>query len=110
MTSQRRQRRIFLDDVRAAPAGWERMCWLDGVITALETGTVAELSLDHDLGDDARGTGYAVIRWIEEAVVLPKFSPPKIYIHSANPVATARMLAEVEVILNRLKSPESPTC
>jgi hypothetical protein len=30
---------------------------------------VQELSLDHDLGDDARGTGYDVILWIEEAVV-----------------------------------------
>jgi len=29
-----------------------------------------EISLDHDLGDDDSGTGYDVVLWIEEAVVV----------------------------------------
>lgn len=38
-------------------------------------GGVTELSLDHDLGDGACGTGYDVIVWIEEAVALRGFVP-----------------------------------
>ncbi|HHQ4547340.1 MULTISPECIES: cyclic-phosphate processing receiver domain-containing protein [Aeromonas] len=34
------------------------------MIAWLETETVTEISLDHDLGDDDRGTGYDVILWI----------------------------------------------
>ena len=98
MTTGARSRRIFLDDTRPAPPGWERAYWPDEVIAALKAGDVAELSLDHDLGDDARGTGYDVIRWIEDAVALNNFVPPNIQVHSANPVARARMLAGVQSI------------
>ncbi|WP_309295279.1 cyclic-phosphate processing receiver domain-containing protein [Aeromonas caviae] len=42
-----------------------------------------EISLDHDLGDDGRGTGYDVILWIENEVMTNYFIPPKIHIHSA---------------------------
>ncbi|WP_245209024.1 cyclic-phosphate processing receiver domain-containing protein, partial [Ralstonia solanacearum] len=55
-------------------------------------------SLDHDLGDDAHGTGYDVILWIEEAVALRGFNPPKITIHSANASAAEKMLAGVRAI------------
>jgi hypothetical protein len=68
------------------PVGWARAFWPDEVIALLETGWVEELSLDHDLGDDSRGTGYDVILWIEEAVALRGFVPPRIIVHSANPV------------------------
>jgi len=42
--------KVFLDDVREAPAGWIRCRTPDEVIVLLETGDVEELSLDHDLG------------------------------------------------------------
>ena len=64
----------------------------------LETGEVEELSLDHDLGDDERGTGYDVVLWIEEAVALRGFSPPKIAIHSANSSARDKMLSGIQSI------------
>lgn len=73
--------RVFLDDERATPDGWIRAYWPSEVIELLETGKVEELSLDHDLGDDERGTGYDVVLWIEEAVVLRGFRPPKISVH-----------------------------
>ena len=50
----------------------------------LKTGEVEELSLDHDLGDDERGTGYDVLVSIEEAVALRGFRAPAIMVHSAN--------------------------
>lgn len=57
-----------------------------------------ELSLDHDLGDDERGTGYDVVIWIEEAVALHNFMPPKIKVHSANSSAREKMLAGIRSI------------
>jgi len=38
--------------------------WPAEAIALLETGQVRELSLDHDLGDDTRGTGYDVVLWV----------------------------------------------
>ncbi|MCX9157805.1 hypothetical protein OPU71_16905 [Niveibacterium sp. 24ML] len=90
--------RIFLDDERQTPEGWIRTYWPDETIALLEAGGVEEISLDHDLGDDDRGTGYDVILWIEEAIVLRGFVPPKITIHSANPSARERMVAGVRAI------------
>jgi len=90
--------KIFLDDERTAPEGWVRVHWPREAIALLETGEVDAISLDHDLGDDSRGTGYDVIRWIEEAVVLRGFVPPRILVHSANPAAAARMHAGIIAI------------
>lgn len=90
--------RIYLDDERATPEGWTRVYWPDEAIALLETGNVSEISLDHDLGDDERGTGYDVIAWIEEAVVTRGFVPPIVRMHSANPAARVRMEAGISAI------------
>lgn len=90
--------RVYLDDERPTPDGWVSARWPDELIRLLETGDVAEVSLDHDLGDDERGTGYDVILWIEEAVVLRGFRPPLIHVHSANAAARSRMLAGIAAI------------
>ncbi len=90
--------RVYLDDERPTPVGWTRVYWPGEAIALLETGQVEELSLDHDLGDDARGTGYDVIVWIEEVVALRGFKPPKISVHSANPSARDKMLAGISAV------------
>lgn len=90
--------RVFLDDERSAPAGWVQVRWPEEAIRLLETGDVCEISLDHDLGDDAHGTGYDVVLWIEEAVAQRHFRPPVIHVHSANPAARIRMQAGIEAI------------
>ena len=90
--------RVYLDDERATPDGWVRAFWPSEVIALLETGKVLELSLDHDLGDDERGTGYDVVLWIEEAVAMNGFIPPKIAVHSANSSAREKMLAGIRAI------------
>ncbi len=90
--------RVFLDDERATPPGWVRAYWPSEVVALLETGQVTELSLDHDLGDDERGTGYDVILWVEEAVVLRGFKPPRIHVHSANASAREKMQAGIAAI------------
>lgn len=90
--------RIFLDDERVTPPGWVRTYWPDEAIKLLDKGNVTEISLDHDLGDDTRGTGYDVIVWIEEAVITRGFIPPIIKIHSANSSAKVKMQLGIDNI------------
>lgn len=87
--------------MRDAPEGWVRCYWPDEVRKLLSTGGVTALSLDHDLGDDAWGTGYDVLTWLEEKIVEAEAGdlvPPYILIHSANPVARQRMSQAVKWI------------
>lgn len=90
--------KVFLDDVRDAPPGYERVYWPEEAIAFLTTGRVELISLDHDLGDDAHGTGYDVLLWIEKEVFLHGFVPPKMYIHSDNTPARNKMNAAIEAI------------
>ena len=94
--------KIFLDDIRKPPNGWIQVYWPDEMINLLKTGFVEEISLDHYLGDDKRGTGYDVLLWIENAIVMKNFEPPKIKIHSANISARRRMELAVTNI-NKLR-------
>lgn len=94
--------RVYLDDERNTPTGWVRVYWPDEAIALLEAGLVSEISLDHDLGDDARGTGYDVVLWIEEAVALRGFVPPRMHVHSANSSAREKMLAGIRAIEGRI--------
>lgn len=91
--------KVYLDDERTTPDGWVRVYWPDEAIDLLSAGGVVELSLDHDLGDDARGTGYDVVLWVEEAVALRGFNPPLIHVHSANSSARAKMEAGIAAIV-----------
>ena len=92
--------KIFLDDERATPEGWKRAYWPQEVISLLADpdNEVEEVSLDHDLGDDERGTGYDVLLWIEEAVALHGFRPPLLLVHSANSSAREKMEAAIRSI------------
>ena len=97
--------KVFLDDERTAPEGWAHVRWPDEAIKLLQTGQVTHLSLDHDLGDDLRGTGYDVLLWIEQEAALRGFTPPAVMqVHSANPAGRIRMLAAIEAIQNRQPS------
>lgn len=90
--------KIYLDDERKAPPGYIQARWPDEVIKMLKKREVDEISLDHDLGDDTKGTGYDVILWIEKAVVEKDFEPPKIKVHSANTSARRKMEAGIKQI------------
>jgi hypothetical protein len=91
--------KVFLDDERPTPEGWVRVYWPHEAIALLKAGHVQEISLDHDLGNDERGTGYDVVTWIEEAVQLHGFVPPRIKVHSANAPARQRMQAGIDSIV-----------
>lgn len=103
--------KVWLDDIRPAPAGWIRTYWPEEVIALLKTGDVEEISLDHDLGDalntppgGKERTGYDVLTWMEEAVLTEGFAPPVINIHTANIVAEARMRACVKAMENWIEN------
>jgi hypothetical protein len=72
--------------------------WPEEAIALLKTGRVEQLSLDHDLGDDERGTGYDVLLWIEEAVAARRLEPPRVTVHSANTSARQKMELAIEAI------------
>lgn len=93
--------KIFLDDERKAPKGWIPVRWPQDAINLLKNNQVEIISLDHDLGNDSKGTGYDVILWIEEQVALGKMLPPVIQVHSANPSAKQKMISGINSI-NRL--------
>ena len=98
--------KLWLDDLRPAPDdSWLRCTnaftairFLSGQMPKQEV--IVEVSLDHDLGNEQEnGTGYNVISWIEERVHMDKkYTPPKIFIHTANPVAMKRMQAASQAI------------
>lgn len=90
--------KVYLDDERRTPDGWVRVYWPEEAIALLRTGQVSEISLDHDLGDDARGTGYDVVLWIEEQVMTAGFRPPAMRVHSANASAREKMQAGIRTI------------
>jgi len=97
--------KIYLDDERPCPAGWVPARWPDEVIRALDLGGVTHVSLDHDLGDDERGTGYDVLLWLEEAVATRAFIPPILTVHSANSSARLKMLQAIDSIERYTKRP-----
>lgn len=95
--------KVYLDDERATPDGWHRVYWPEEAILLLKAGCVTEISLDHDLGDDAHGTGYDVVLWIEEAVITRGFVPPIMSVHSANSSARQKMEAGIQTIYKRAR-------
>lgn len=88
--------KIFLDDIREAPEGWIRVHSYEEAIEGLKTGRVEQISLDNDLGTEKEG--YDVAKWIEQQTFETNFRPPKIWVHSANPVATHNIEAAAAAI------------
>ena len=99
--------KVYLDDVRDPPDDtWVCVRTPSEAIELLETGRVAEISFDFDLGYDEEGremTGYSVALWIEEAVALRNFTPPRMQVHSANPPGHERLLRAIESIQRRFE-------
>lgn len=101
--------KIWLDDVRDAPDdSWEVVRDFSSVILELEYGGVEAISLDHDLGGDIppgmtrAWTGYDVALRIEEMVAEDcNYYPPKIYVHTDNPVGRANIWEAIKSI-NRM--------
>lgn len=72
--------RLWVDDLRPAPEGWEWVKSSAQAILVIKTGRVTEMSLDHDLGGD--DTTRPVVLYMCEFGPWPD----RVYVHSANPV------------------------
>ena len=91
--------KVFLDDYRETPTGWVRAFWPDEIVRLLETGNVTHLSLDHDLGDDRRGTGYDVLPVIERMIHSGELKQlPEIIAHTSNPAAKQKVELAITAI------------
>jgi hypothetical protein len=95
--------KLFLDDERQTPPGWQRSETAWETIWFLEHEDVTHLSLDHDLGDgpaygESPGNGNDVAKWIEEQAVNEKFTliPQFINCHSSNPKGKANICASIK--------------
>lgn len=91
--------KLFLDDIRNPPDGedWIVVRNYEDCIAILNTGRVTDLSLDHDLGE-TKYSGYDVATYIEFKVWTEGFYPPKITVHSANPVGRRNIEAAIKSI------------
>lgn len=90
--------KIWVDDIRAVPSGYEGTKSVDETITLIEKieadgGEVELLDLDHDLGDYAKFGGDA-IKILDYLAERGTFYP--IRIHTANPVGRANMERMIE--------------
>lgn len=75
---------IFLDDLRDPPKGAVLCRTAAEAIRLVETGQVARISFDHDLGEGP--TSYDVAKRMEELVAGGRIPMLRWSIHSANPV------------------------
>jgi hypothetical protein len=90
--------KVWLDDIRPMPAEFDVHARTAAeAIALLKGGDVTLISLDHDLGEEANGSGYEVAKWLEEAALRwsqgePGGVPPLEWrIHSQNPVGLQNM-------------------
>lgn len=76
--------KVYLDDERETPEGWQRTYTVAETVELLKTRQVEALSLDNDLGPD-QPEGYTVLDWLEEVIYFDETFPmPEISVHSAN--------------------------
>ena len=94
--------KLYVDDIRKAPTGWEQAYTYSEAIYLLNNYNYDKLSLDHDLGFTNKGieqNGYDILNWLEERQFNSEFIPGDIFAHTANPVGLQRM----NVVIERLK-------
>ena len=86
--------KLWLDDIREAPEGWERATTIGEAKLILAIfGGADEVSLDHDLGESDEGqTGYDFLMWC----IANDKVPPIVKFHTMNPVGKKRMEQALE--------------
>lgn len=91
--------RLYVDDIRTPPEGWQIARNYDEAIYYINTGKVTEVSLDHDLGNEGFGwTGNDVLLWIEREVYFDHIPKPVIHVHTSNPAGRRKMELGIKAI------------
>ena len=88
--------RLFVDDIRFPPAGWDHVYTVSEAIRYIEQfyDKIEVISLDHDAGDYGPPDYIKILDWAEE--VYGSDFKPAIRIHSMNPVGAANMRRIIE--------------
>lgn len=93
-------RKLYVDDLRPCPEGWDVARRFHDAIVMMEATDYDEVSLDHDI-DSFYGlkelTGRDVLNWMIVRKVDGVYpSPTIVRVHSANPVGSATMRADIQ--------------
>ena len=88
--------RLFVDDIRIAPRGWDYAQSVRGAIEYIKQfyNKIEVISLDHDAGDYGPPDYIKILDWAEEHY--GSNFKPAIRLHSANPVGVANMRRIIE--------------
>ena len=88
--------RLFVDDIRIAPRGWDYAYSVSGAIDYIKQfyDKIEVISLDHDAGDYGPPDYIKILDWAEEVYGFD--FKPAIRLHSANPVGVANMRRIIE--------------
>jgi hypothetical protein len=95
--------KIYLDDKRVTPDGWERVYTVPHLkeVYTSNRNTVTHISLDNDLGSHTP-EGYTFMDWLEEEMYHnPHLPLPEITVHSSNSPRKAYMEQAYKTILRR---------
>ena len=96
--------KLYVDDLRDLPESygseWTIARSFHEAIFKLEILEFEELSLDHDIASfygSREMTGYDIALWLAQRKHDGLYVPPKIYVHSANPVG----IENIESVIKR---------
>jgi len=78
--------KIYLDDLREAPAGWIKATHPDEVISHILQGEAEIIDLDYHLGNDRKYTGLTVLKWLQNEIGEGRTPSqvPEILIHTSD--------------------------
>lgn len=91
-------RRLYVDDLRPCPEGWDVARNFHEAIVMLEATHYDEVSLDHDIASFygmKEMTGYDVLQYLIMRKMDGHPVPSIVRVHSANPVGRQKMLADI---------------
>jgi len=78
-------RRLYLDDLRPTPEGFDRVYNYEEFVEYLERKGLPDfISFDHDLGEDL--SGYDCAKYLVDYCLAHQFPLPNYQVHSQNPV------------------------
>lgn len=96
--------KVWLDDIRPAPEGWEWIKDYHGFVECINKNyeNIEEISFDHDISsydeDGKEKTGYDALVLVENLVFYYSLHPPIVHVHSANAGAYNKMRAAMDKI------------
>lgn len=92
-------RRLYVDDLRPCPEGWDVARNFHQAIVMLDTGDYDEVSLDHDIASfygNKEMTGNDVLQYLIMKKLEGAKVPTTIHVHSANPVGVKKMQEDID--------------